>query len=269
MSSYEMTEWVKLIARWIHVFAGILWIGQTYLFNFMERNFERDDQTPDNVRGNLWMVHGGGLYHVEKQKFRVNMPQTLHWFRWEAMITWLSGFVLILLTYYMGGLLVEPGMDYWTATWTAIGTIVAAWVLYDLMVESPLGKNEYLVAVIGFAGILGITYLFCQVMAGRAAYMHVGALFGTIMVANVWIRILPSQSKMLAAAEAGQRPDEKLSTRGPLRSKHNSYMVIPLVFLMISNHFPTIAYGHEYNWIILGVLVLLGWGAAKLFTILD
>lgn len=264
MESIDLGEWAKLCVRWIHVFAAILWIGQTYLFIWFEKNLEAGADQKANTVGNLWMVHGGGFYLVEKQKNPEIMPRTLHWFKWESATTWLSGVVLIILTYYAGGLLVEPEMNYNVALGAGIGVVLGGWVVYDLLVLSPLGKYDAAIGAIGLPALMGIAYGLRQVMSSRAAYIHVGFLIGTIMVCNVWMRILPSQRKMLAAAKEGKAPPDALKARGPQRSKHNSFMVMPLVVMMISNHYPTVSYGNDYSWVVLGVIVLVGWGAAKL-----
>jgi uncharacterized membrane protein len=264
----DLLEWLTPIARWVHVFAAILWIGQTYLFNWFEKNLEVDPKTGDrNIVGNLWMVHGGGFYTVEKQRHPEIMPKTLHWFKWEAATTWISGVFLLAFTYYMqggGALMVEDNQNKHLAFAIGIGLVLVGWVVYDLIVMSPLGKNDIAVGVIAFFALVGISYGLPQFMSTRAAYIHVGFLVGTIMAANVWMRILPAQRRMLAAAKEGKRPDEKVSARGPQRSKHNSFMAIPLVFIMISNHYPTISYGNKYSWLILAVVLLAGWTTARI-----
>jgi uncharacterized membrane protein len=257
-------ESLRATVRWVHVFAAILWIGQTYLFNWFEKNLEREGQ-PEGVIGSLWMVHGGGFYHVEKQQFPKTMPRVLHWFKWEAGITWVSGTLLLALTYYNQGQLVEREMSFGLAVGVGIGMIVGGWVVYDLLVRTALGKNEVVFAGLGLVTLMVITYALRGVMSGRAVYIHVGAMVGTIMAANVWMRIIPAQRKILEASKAGTPIDPKLAASGPTRSKHNSFMVIPLVFIMISNHYPTISYGNEYNWAILGAFVLAGWVAARAF----
>ena len=264
MDYSDFTSYLQALFRWIHVFSAILWIGQTYLFNFLEKNLEPDaDQK--NLVGKLWMVHGGGFYLVEKQRVPTIMPLTLHWFKWEAASTWLSGVVLIGLTYYAGGLLVEPGMNYITAVAAGIGVVIVGWVGYDALVRSPLGRTEWLVGVLGFCLLLLIHVGLKEVLSSRAAFIHVGALIGTIMAANVWIRILPSQRKMIALAAAGEEPSVALSRTAPLRSKHNSYLVISLVFIMISNHYPSISYGSDQSTVVLGGLILLGAAVARVF----
>lgn len=263
MSTDDVLEWLKAIVRWVHVFAAIMWIGQTYLFNWFEKNLETDASTRPNVMGSLWMVHGGGFYFVEKQKNPELQPRTLHWFKWESATTWASGLVLILVTYYHGGLLVEPEQSAGVAAAVGLGVVVVGWVIYDLLVISPLGKHDAIVAAFGWVALVGLSFGLRKVMSSRAAYMHVGFLVGTIMAANVWMRILPSQTRMLAAAKEGKVPDLALKARGPQRSRHNSFMVVPLVFIMISNHYPTISYGNDHSWAILGGVLLVGWLAAK------
>jgi uncharacterized membrane protein len=258
------SEWLNLFVRWFHVFTGILWIGQTYLFTWMDGEFTREEKTKGES-GQVWMVHSGGFYVVEKQK----MPgaRKLHWFRYEALLTWVSGMVLLTLVYYLGGALIDTDVrDISLGTGIAIGlgTLFGAWVVYDLLCFTPLARSGILFAVVAYVMIVGVAYGLTQVLSGRAAYIHVGAMFGTIMTANVWQRILPAQRKMIAAVKEGKKPDETLAARAKLRSKHNTYMVVPVIFTMISNHFPSATYGDRYNWAILAALVLLGWGAAHI-----
>jgi uncharacterized membrane protein len=262
----NVSEWLNLFVRWFHVFAGILWIGTTYYFTWLDaRLSEAEATTGETERAQVWMVHSGGFYVVEKQK----QPgtQALHWFRWEAAFTWLSGFLLLLLVYYLGGALIDPdvrdiSLPYAIAFST--GLLVVAWVVYDLLMLSPLGRHESAFALLAYVLLVGVAYLLTHVLSGRAAYIHMGALFGTLMAANVWMRILPAQRRMIAAVKAGRAPDTALAARAKLRSKQNTFMVVPAVFTMISNHFPTATYGSRYNWLILSALILVGWAAAKL-----
>lgn len=261
----NLSEWLNLLARWFHVFAGIMWIGTTYYFTWLDaRLTEAEKAAKSGERPQVWMVHSGGFYVVEKEK--QPGPRELHWFRWEAAFTWLSGMFLLVLVYYNGGALVDT--DVWdigvpAATALCIGVLIVGWLIYDLLAQSPLGKNETAFAVVGYLLVVGVTYGLTRMVSGRAAYIHVGALFGTIMAANVWMRILPGQSKMIAATKAGQAPDYNLAARAKLRSKQNTFMVVPLVFTMISNHYASATYGSRYNWLILSGLILLGFVAAK------
>jgi len=264
-----LSEWLNLILRWIHVFAGIMWVGTTYYFTWLDARLTEEEKAVANTgeTAQIWMVHSGGFYVVEKRKVPDLVSRTLHWFRWEAGTTWLSGFALLVLVYYIGGgALVDrdvSDISVGAAIGIGIGVIIIGWIVYDLMMLSPLRKNEKAFAVIAYVMIVGVTYGLTRIFSGRAAYIHVGAVFGTIMAANVWMRILPAQKKMIAALNAGQKPDDALSAQAKLRSKQNTFMAVPVVFIMISNHFPSVAYGDRCNWAVLSVLILVGWIAAK------
>ena len=264
-----LSEWLNLLFRWIHVFAGIMWVGTTYYFTWLDARLTEEEKAALNTGNSaqVWMVHSGGFYVVERRKTPDLASRTLHWFRWEAGITWLSGFALLVLIYYLGGgALVDPDVrdiSVGVAVALGIGIIVACGVIYDVMMASPLGRNEKLFAAIAYVLIVVVSFGLTRVFSGRAAYIHLGAIFGTIMAANVWMHILPSQKRMIAALKEGRKPDEQLSARAKLRSKQNTFMAVPVVFIMISNHFPGVTYGERNNWIILSVLVLVGWIAAK------
>ena len=264
-----LSEWLNLILRWTHVFAGIMWVGTTYYFTWLDARLTEEEKAVANT-GNaaqVWMVHSGGFYVVERRKVPDLVSRTLHWFKWEAGTTWLSGFALLIVVYYLGGgaLIDRDVRDISLAAAVGVGIAVIAvgWLVYDLLMLSPFGRNELLFAVIAYGLIVGLAFSLTQVFSGRAAYIHVGATLGTIMTANVWMRILPAQKKMIAALKEGQKPDERLAAQAKLRSKQNTFMAVPVVFIMISNHFPGVTYGEHYNWIILAVLVLAGWIAAK------
>jgi uncharacterized membrane protein len=269
MINPTLSEWLNLIFRWVHVFAGIMWVGTTYYFTWLDARLSEEEKAVANT-GNaaqIWMVHSGGFYVVEKRKVPDLVSRTLHWFRWEAGTTWLSGFALLVLVYYLGGgALVDrdvSDISVGAATALGLGLLIVGWIVYDLMMISPLGKNEKAFAVVAYLMIVGISYGLTRYLSGRAAYIHVGALFGTIMAANVWMRILPAQKKMIAAINEGRKPDDALSAQAKLRSKQNTFMAVPVVFIMISNHFPGVTYGDHYNWAILAILILLGWIAAR------
>jgi uncharacterized membrane protein len=254
--NYSVSEWLNLVVRWFHVFAGILWIGQTFLFTWMDRALDREKS--------LWMVHSGGFYIVEKQKVPQNLPQVLHWFRWEAAMTWLSGVTLLIIVYYLGGL-----MDTQVFGGVLVSIIVGlillalAWVIYDSLWVSPLAKMESVASIVSCILLAGVVFGLTHVMTGRAAYIHVGAMLGTFMTANVWLRILPFQRQMVAAVKKGIPPDVSLGARAKQRTKHNNYMVLSVVLIMISNHFPVATYGNQYNWAVLIVLMIIGGLAAK------
>lgn len=264
-----ISEWLNLIFRWIHVFAGIMWVGTTYYFTWLDARLTEEEKAVANTGtpAQIWMVHSGGFYVVEKRKVPDLVSRTLHWFRWEAGTTWLSGMALLIILYYLGGgALIDPDvydLSLTKAVGLGIGLLLAGWIIYDLIMISPLGKNEKLVAVIFYALLVATAYGLTLVFSGRAAYIHLGAMMGTIMAANVWMRILPAQKKMIAAINEGRKPDDALSAQAKLRSKQNTFMAVPVVFIMISNHFPGVTYGERYNWAILAVLILVGWVAAK------
>ncbi|MFT4606103.1 MAG: putative membrane protein [Rhodothermales bacterium] len=260
----NLLSYLQLIIRWVHVFAAILWVGQTYLFNFMEDSLDKAEGD-EVVIGTLWMLHGGGLYRVEKQRFAGFLPPVLHWFKYEAAFTWLSGMLLISLVYYVDGLVVAPGQDFLTALVVGTLSVFVGWFVYDGLVRSPLGNYPRVFAAVGLGLIMALHLGFLEVMSPRAAYIHVGAVLGSIMTANVWERILPAQTKLLAGIRSGIPPEAGVANTGPLRSRQNSYIVVPLVAIMISNHYPSISYGSDHSTIVLGVLVVLGWGVARLF----
>ena len=263
-----ISEWLNFIARWIHVFAGIMWVGTTYYFTWLDARLTEEEKAMANTgqSAQIWMVHSGGFYLVEKRKVPDELSRKLHWFKWEAGTTWLSGFALLIIVYYLGGgALIDrdvADIGLGTAVGIGIGSLVIGWLIYDLLMISPLGRNEKLFAVIAYALIVAASYGLTRVFSGRGAYIHLGAIFGTIMAANVWMRILPAQRKMIEAIKAGQKPDEKLAAQAKLRSKQNTFTAVPLVILMLSSHFGGTTTG-GYDWIHLIILVPVGWLAAK------
>ena len=264
-----LSEWLNLLFRWTHVFAGIMWVGTTYYFTWLDARMSEEEKALANTDSpaQIWMVHSGGFYVVEKRKVPDLVSRTLHWFRWEAAMTWLSGFALLVLIYYLGGgALIDRDVYDISLGWAVvlgIGMIVASGVVYDVMMASPLGRHEKAFAVIAYVLIVALAFGLTRVFSARAAFIHVGAVFGTIMAANVWLHILPAQRRMIAALKEGRKPDERFAARAKLRSKQNTFMAVPVVFIMISNHYPGVTYGEHYNWLILSGLVLAGWIAAK------
>ncbi len=263
----SIREWLNLGVRWFHVFAGILWVGQTYYFTWLDGQFAKVVKggaggTPASV----WMVHSGGFYTVEKQKSLGVGPGQVRWFRWEALLTWSSGMLLLFLVYYLSSGLIDPDVaDISQVRGIAIGLAVLAggWLIYDVAVRSFLAKSEAVFVAFCFIMTAAISWVLLHVFSARAAYIHVGAMFGTIMTANVWFRILPAQRKMIAAAAAGAKFDVLLGAQAKLRSKHNTFLAVPVVFLMISNHFPVATYGDTHSWVVLVALIVVGWAAAK------
>jgi uncharacterized membrane protein len=267
--SSSIREWLNLSVRWFHVFAGIMWVGQTYYFTWLDGQFGKLEKkaAESGTASAIWMVHSGGFYTVEKQKSLGVTPEQVHWFRWEAFMTWLAGMVLLVLVYYLGAGLIDPDVaDISKQTGIAIGlgAIVVGWLVYDLLMRSPLGKSQTAFAGFAFVSTAAAAWGLMHVFSGRAAYIHMGAIYGTIMTLNVWMRILPAQRKMIAAAAAGEKFDASLAAQAKLRSKHNTFMAVPVVFLMLSHHYPVATYGNRYGWEILLALVVAGWMIAKL-----
>jgi uncharacterized membrane protein len=263
-------EWLHLVLRWAHVLAAIMWVGDSFLFMWLDRTLLPPSPPREGVAGELFLVHGGGYYQVEKRLFQPGrMPALLHWFRWESLSTWATGFLLLLLVYYAGGgaLLVDPDVakiSVGTARAIGLASLPAAWLVYDALWGSVFGKTRVAPAL-SVALFAALAYGLTHALGSRAAYMHAGAALGTIMVLNVWMRILPVQRRALAAVRAGQNVDPAPGLSAKERSTHNSYLTLPVLFVMVSNHFPT-TYGSRWNWAVLVLLALAG-GAIRHFML--
>ncbi|MCP3751006.1 urate hydroxylase PuuD [Pseudomonas sp. SBB6] len=250
----HLLEWLNLSVRWVHMITGVAWIGASFYFVWLENNLNRTNPR-DGLSGDLWAIHGGGIYHLEKYKLAPpKMPENLHWFKWEAYFTWMSGIALLCLVFYWNPTLylLAPGSTLSGGEGIAIGigSLIAGWFIYDFLCDSPLGKRPGLLGLVLFVLVIAACYGFSQVFSGRGAYLHTGAIIGTIMVGNVFRIIMPAQRQLVAAIEANQTPDPLLPAKGLLRSRHNNYFTLPVLFIMISNHFPS-TYGSQYNWLIL------------------
>ncbi len=269
----NVREWLHLCFRWMHLIAGIMWIGNSMFFAWLDRHILPVEGKAGS-EGELWMVHSGGFYEVDKKRVALDqMPKVLHWFKWEAGFTWVSGFFLLIVVYYMGGgvYLTDPNVSRigpGAATALGIGTLVLGWVAYDLMVLSPLGRMGWAAAALGYLLLCGVAFGLSQVLSGRAAYLHVGAMMGTLMAANVWMRIIPAQRRMVEATREGRKPDATQAKRAKQRSVHNHYMTFPLLFIMMSNHFPN-TYGSKHGWLVLAVLMLAGAGVRYFMNMRD
>jgi uncharacterized membrane protein len=265
MEAY-LVDWLNILARWLHFIAGVAWIGSSFYFVWLDNHLQAVRNPADEAKGvggEVWSVHGGGFYHAQKYKVApAELPETLHWFKWEAYTTWLSGIFLLALIYWYGAevYLIDRNVAELSAPvaiGVAIGFIVGGWIVYDLLCKSPLGKDDVALGGVLFVLVGILAWGLCQLYSGRGAYIHFGAVLGTIMVANVFFVIIPGQREMVDAAGRGEAPDPGPGIRGKQRSVHNTYFTLPVLFVMISNHY-AMTYGHEYNWLILIAISLAG-----------
>lgn len=265
MEAY-VVDWLNLLGRWLHFITGIAWIGSSFYFIWLDNHLEAPQQTGDEdkgVAGEVWSVHGGGFYHA--QKYRVaptSLPRTLHWFKWEAYWTWMSGMFLLVMVYWYGAqvYLIDPSVAELSplkAIAIAAAFIVGGWVIYDLLCRSKLGENEKLLGMLLLLFVAVLAWGLCQLFSGRGAYIHFGAVLGTIMVANVFFVIIPGQQQMVDAFARGEIPEAEHGVRAKQRSVHNTYFTLPVLFVMTSNHY-AMTFGHEYNWAILIAVSLAG-----------
>ncbi|MBB3267084.1 putative membrane protein [Azospirillum sp. OGB3] len=256
-------EWVNFLVRWLHVITAIAWIGSSFYFIHLDLSLRRRDGLPNGVAGEAWQVHGGGFYNMMKYTVAPpELPEKLTWFKWEAYATWLSGFALLSVLYYHGATLymIDPAVldiPWWGAVLLSLGALGLGWHVYDRLCKSPLGKDDVKLAAAGFVFLVLVAWGLSHVFSGRAAMLHVGALIGTMMSANVFRIIIPNQTKAVAAMKAGQVPDPALGKQAKQRSLHNNYLTLPVVFLMISNHYP-LAFGTRYSWVIVAVVLVVG-----------
>ena len=262
MAADHALGWLNLALRWGHVITGVAWIGTSFYFNWLNSRLAPPERAEPGVAGELWSVHGGGFYRVVKYAVAPGrLPTTLHWFKWEAYATWLTGVSLLALIYYLqaGALLVAPdkGFAPGVVIGIGVGTLVVSWLFYDVLCRSPLGSRPVLLTALGFGLVTALAWGLTQLMSPRAAYLHVGAALGTIMAANVLMVIIPSQQQMVAAITLGRSPDAARGEQAALRSLHNNYLTLPVLFIMVSNHYPA-TYGNGLNWAILAGLSAVG-----------
>ena len=256
-------EWVSFAARWFHVITAIAWIGSSFYFIALDLGLHKHDNLPKGAAGDEWQVHGGGFYHIQKYMIAPEkMPENLVWFKWEAYSTWLSGFVLLALVYYLGAelYLVDPNVLDITPTTgilISLASIGFGWIVYDLLCKSPIGNDNTRLMVLLYFVLVAMAWGYTQVFTGRAAFLHLGAFTGTIMSANVFFIIIPNQKKVVADLLAGKSPDPALGMQAKQRSTHNNYLTLPVIFLMLSNHAP-LAFATEFNWIIASLVFLMG-----------
>jgi uncharacterized membrane protein len=264
-------DWLSLLLRWAHFITGVAWIGASFYFNWLENQLERH-AADDRITGELWALHGGGFYYL--QKYRVApeaLPPKLHWFKYEAYFTWLTGLGLLAVVYYWNPALylLKSGpnlLNAWQAVTLSVVTLVASWLIYDGLCRSPLRQRPLVLALCILGWFTLLAWGLAQLFSGRAAYLHVGAAIGTVMVANVAHVIIPAQRELVAAVAGGRRPDAARGENALLRSRHNNYLTLPVLFLMISNHYPA-TYGHAHSWLILLVFSLAAVGIRHWFNI--
>ena len=261
-----LVDWLDLVFRWFHVTAGIVWIGTSFYFVALDNHLTEPRDERDRARGvggETWEIHGGGFYRVEK--FRVapeRLPEPLHWFKWEAYWTWISGFVLFTVLYYLQPhtYLIDTSvarLSTWEAITISIGGLVLAWLVYDALCRTVGRRSELALALLVLGGVVATAYGSTQLFAARAAYLQVGAMLGTIMVANVFFVIIPAHRELIRAKEAGREPDPAINALGKQRSIHNNYLTLPVLFAMLAGHFP-FTYGHAHSWLILVCLMVIG-----------
>ena len=258
-----MWEWVGFGVRWLHIVTAIAWIGSSFYFIALDLGLTRRPGLPAGVTGEEWQVHGGGFYHVNKYAVAPEgMPEHLTWFKWESYMTWLSGAALLAIVYWAGAemYLIDPGkadLAIWQAILVSAASLTFGWLLYDTLCRSPLRTNPTLVMVLLWAGLTAIGWAYAQIFTGRAALLHLGALTATIMTANVFLVIMPNQRIVVADLKAGRAPDPEYGRIAKLRSTHNNYLTLPVIFLMLSHHNP-LATSTRYNWVIASLVFLLG-----------
>lgn len=267
----HIAEWLNLLVRWIHFIVGVAWIGASFYFNWLENHLNRKAPQDKGIDGNLWAVHGGGFYHLKKfTNGPDKLPEVLHWFKWEAYMTWVSGMTLLTIVYYYNSkaMMIDTSVYDLTPTIAiAIGIAsgILSWFIYDLLCKA-LKSKPLLLGIIIFIYLALLAYLLTNFLSARAAYIHVGAAIGTIMVGNVFFIIIPAQKELVKALSEGRIPDASYGENGLLRSRHNNYLTLPVLFIMISNHFPS-TYGNHYNWLVLIAVSAVGVIARHYFNI--
>jgi len=271
----RLNELLDVVFRWAHLIAGIMWVGNSMLFNWLDRNLEKKNaklQLSRLSQGKIFMVHSGAFYDVEKKLLEPGeMPEHLHWFKWQNGITWLTGISLLVVVYYMNGaaFLVDPRvreLDPMVAITLSVSALLTGWIIYDGLWRTVGEKNPRLATAISIAALFAAIFGFCQVFSGRAAFIQTGVLIGTLMTGNVWMCIVPSQRSLIDATEAGKEQDPVLSLRAKQRSIHNNYLTFPLLFIMLSNHFGS-ATSHHLNWLVLIAVVTGGAGVRHFMNI--
>ena len=255
--------WSEMIVRWVHVIAGVAWIGSSFYFIALDLSLKPGKELPKEANGQAWQVHGGGFYNMVKYLVAPKkMPEELTWFKWEAYSTWISGMALMSLVYYGSASLYMIDLEVLDITqlqavFLSLGGIVIGWIIYDGLCRSPLGKNDLILALAGLVFLVLLSFIYTQVFSHRGAFMQMGVTIGTMMVANVAMVIIPGQKKVVEALKAGDDPNPIYGVRGKQRSLHNNYLTLPVIFVMIGGHYPII-FATEYSWLILGLILIIG-----------
>jgi uncharacterized membrane protein len=258
-----MWDWVGLGVRWLHVITAMAWIGSSFYFIALDLGLRKVPHLPVGAHGEEWQVHGGGFYHIQKYLVAPeNMPDHLIWFKWESYSTWLSGAALLILVYWMGGELylidsAKADLALWQAILISAGSLTIGWLVYDRLCTSPLGEKPTILMLLLFILLVAMGWGYNQIFTGRATMLHLGAFTATIMTANVFFIIIPNQKVVVADLIAGKMADPKYGKIAKLRSTHNNYLTLPVLFLMLSNHYP-LAFATEYNWLIAALVFLMG-----------
>jgi uncharacterized membrane protein len=256
-------EWVEIAARWTHVITAIAWIGSSFYFIALDLGLKKAEGMPALAHGEEWQVHGGGFYHITKYLVAPDrLPEHLVWFKWESYATWLSGFAMLVLVYYLGAemFLIDPTvmeLQVWQAVAISVASLAFGWLAYTTICRVFVNANQTLVMVALFAVLVAMAWFYTQVFSGRAALLHLGAFTATIMSANVFMIIIPNQKIVVEDLKAGRQPDPKYGKIAKQRSTHNNYLTLPVLFLMLSNHYPLV-FATEYNWIIASLVFLMG-----------
>jgi uncharacterized membrane protein len=256
-------DWLSFGMRWLHVVTGIAWIGSSFYFVALDLGLRKGPNLPEGAFGEEWQVHGGGFYHIQKYLVApAEMPEHLTWFKWEAYATWLTGFAMLAIVYYAGAdlYLVDRSVldvSAGTAVLISLASLTVGWVLYDQLCKSPLANNDTTLMLVLFVILVAMSWGYTQLFTGRAAFLHLGAFTATIMSANVFMIIIPNQKIVVADLIAGRKPDPKYGRIAKTRSLHNNYLTLPVLFLMLSNHYP-LAFATEFNWIIASLIFLIG-----------
>ncbi len=256
-------DWLSFGVRWLHVITAVAWIGSSFYFIALDLGLVKREGMPEGAYGEEWQVHGGGFYHIQKYLVApARMPEHLTWFKWESYATWMSGFALLAIVYYGGAdlyLIDRNVLDVSApvAILISMASLAVGWLLYDLLCKSPLARNDTLLMLVLFPILIVIAWGYTQLFTGRAAFLHLGAFTATIMSANVFLIIIPNQKIVVADLIAGRKPDAKYGRIAKTRSLHNNYLTLPVVFLMLSNHYP-LAFATEFNWVIAALIFLIG-----------